>query len=111
MDAIEFIIQRRRMFAKNCITKGITDFSIPPEEVVVEVEKWAEEHRPKTRQEKFLEQFPKAKLFTDGILDLCPQELNESYPCQSTDIKMRCQSCRQRDMEHLSKYGSVFSHW
>ena len=27
MDAVEFIIQRRRMFAKNCITKGITDFS------------------------------------------------------------------------------------
>ena len=55
MDAVEFIIQRRRMFAKNCITKGITDFSTSPEEVVAEVEKWAEEHRPKTRQEKFLE--------------------------------------------------------
>lgn len=23
MDTVEFIIQRRRMFAKNCITKGI----------------------------------------------------------------------------------------
>lgn len=75
MDAIEFVVQRRRMFAKNCITKSMTDFSTPPEEVVAEVEKWAEEHRPKTRQEKFLEQYPKAKLFTDGILDLCPEDL------------------------------------
>ena len=58
--------------------KGITDFSTPPEEVVAEVEKWAEEHRPKTRQEKFLEQFPKAKLFTDGVLDLCPEDLEGS---------------------------------
>ena len=96
MDAVEFIIQRRRMFAKNCITKGITDFSTPPEEVVAEVEKWAEEHRPKTRQEKFLEQFPKAKLFANGILNLCPQDLNECYPCQSTDIEMHCQSCRRK---------------
>ena len=98
MDAVEFIIQRRRMFAKNYITKGITDFSTPPEEVVAEVEKWAEEHRPKTRQEKFLEQFPKAKLFADGILNLCPENLEGTcqYKANTQDTGYHCDKCRKK---------------
>ena len=98
MDAVEFIIQRRRIFAKNCITKGITDFSTPPEEVVAEVEKWSEEHHHKTRQEKFLEQFPKAKLFTDGILDLCPEDLEGAcqYKVNTQDTNYYCDKCRKK---------------
>lgn len=98
MDAVDFIIQRRRMFAKNCITKGITDFSTPPEEVVAEVEKWSEEHRHKTRQEKFLEQFPKAKLFADGILKLCPENLEGTcqYKANTQDAGYHCDKCRKK---------------
>lgn len=96
MDAVDFIIQRRRMFAKNCITKGITDFSTPPEEVVAEVEKWSEEHRPKTRQGKFLEQFPKANLFADGILKLCPENLEGTCQYKTQDTGYHCDKCRKK---------------
>ena len=59
------------------------------------VEEWSKEHQHKTRQSVFLEQWPNAKVFVDGVIDLCPQELNSHYPCQSTDYKMRCQNCRR----------------
>lgn len=59
------------------------------------VEKWSSEHPLKTRQDVFLEQWPNAKVFVDGVLDICPLELDECYTCQSTDLKMRCQSCRR----------------
>ena len=97
MDAVEFITQCRRMFAKNCITKGIKDFSTPPEEVA-EVAKWAEEHRPKTRQEKFLEQFPKAKVFADGILKLCPENLEGTcqYKANTQDTGYHCDKYRKK---------------
>lgn len=49
----------------------------------------------KTRQSVFLEQWPNAKVFVDGVLDFCPMELDICYPCPSTDIKMLCQSCRR----------------
>ena len=65
---------------------------------VAEVEKWAEEHRPKTRQEKFLEQFPKAKLFTDGVLDLCPEDLEGTcqYKANTQDTGYHCDKCRKK---------------
>lgn len=49
----------------------------------------------KTRQGVFLQQWPNAKVFVYGVLDFCPMELDECYPCPSTDIKMLCQSCRR----------------
>lgn len=59
------------------------------------VEEWSAAHPRKTRQSVFLEQWPNAKVFVDGVLDFCPQELDSRYPCQSTDVEMRCQSCRR----------------
>lgn len=93
MDAVEFIIQRRRMFAKNCITKGITDFSTPPEEVVAEVEKWSATHPQKTRQDVFLEQYPDVSL-SYGIINIKPCQIvrNHTYgECCITD----CPQCRK----------------
>lgn len=66
-----------------------------PEAQVKIVEKWSAEHPRKTRQSVFLEQWPNAKVCVDGVLDFCPQELDSHYPCQSTVIEMRCQSCRR----------------
>lgn len=72
-------------------------FFHPPEEVIAEVEKWAEKHRPKTRQEKFLEQYPKAKLFVDGILDFCPEDLEGvcKYKANTQDTDYHCDKCRK----------------
>ena len=95
MDAVEFIIQRRRMFAKNCITKDITDFSTPPEEVVAEVEKWAEEHPVKTRQSAFLEQWPNAEIDCQGVIAINPCNLDKTMHGPSGDCYPGdCDECR-----------------
>lgn len=109
MDAVKFIEERNRMCnsfesCSNCpLNKdGIFCYAsmekhsqVSAEEVVQLVEEWTKESPRKTRQDVFLEQWPNAKVFVDGVLDICPLELDECYTCQSTDLKMRCQSCRR----------------
>lgn len=109
MDAAKFIEERNRMCnsfesCSNCpLNKdGIFCYAsmekhsqVSAEEVVQLVEEWTKESPLKTRQDAFLEQWPNAKVFVDGVLDICPLELDECYTCQSTDLKMRCQSCRR----------------
>lgn len=109
MDAAKFIEERNRMCnsfesCSNCpLNKdGIFCYAsmekhsqVAAEEVVQLVEEWTKESPRKTRQDAFLEQWPNAKVFVDGVLDICPLELDECYTCQSTDLKMRCQSCRR----------------
>lgn len=109
MDAIRFIKDRNRMCARytplrceGCPADSygksgeacIMIDTINPEKLVPIVEKWAIENPPRTRQSEFLKQWPNAKIFIDGVLDICPIELDGHYPCKSTDIKMCCQSCR-----------------
>lgn len=113
MEALEFLKEERRMCASFdamcvkcplgdtgcCVIVGDTDRELENE--VAAVGQWSKEHpiktrkTRKTRQSVFLEQWPNAEVFADGILDFCPQELDKCYPCQSTDIEMRCQSCRR----------------
>lgn len=84
MDAIEFVKQLRRMDEKGvpkdrfiypCVGRA-TD---SPEEVVAEVEEWAKMNPIKTRQSVFLEQYPEADLYTDGVLGLCPKRVSVAY--------------------------------
>lgn len=75
---------------------SLFNMSTCAEDVVKEVEDWSAAHPRKTRQSVFLEHWPNAKVFVDGVLDFCPQELDSRYPCQSTDVEMRCQSCRRK---------------
>lgn len=98
MDAVKFVEERRRMFAVTGESPKYTLFNkgSSAEDVVKEVEEWSAAHPRKTRQSVFLGQWPNAKVFVDGVLDFCPQELDSHYPCQSTDIEMRCQSCRRK---------------
>lgn len=109
MDAAKFIEERNRMCnsfesCSNCPLNndGIFCYAsmekhsqVAAEEVVQIVEEWTKESPRKTRQDAFLEQWPNAKVFVDGVLDICPLELEECYTCQSTDLKIRCQSCRR----------------
>ena len=106
MDALEFLMERKRLCdsyrccvgcpfgAADCVVRDMTS-EHTCERIVAAVEQWSKEHPRKTRQSVFLEQWPDAKVFVDGVIDLCPQELNSHYPCQSTDYKMRCQTCRR----------------
>lgn len=109
MDVVKFIEERNRMcesFGDKCT--GCPAFNggcavgqestLDAKKQVAIVEKWSIEHpkkQHKTRQDVFLEQWPNAKVFMDGILDFCPRGLDSRYPCQSTDVEMRCQSCRR----------------
>lgn len=106
MDALEFLKERKRMCnsysdccdcplgSSSCVINHNTSDE-DNEKIITAVEQWSKEHPRKTRQSIFLEQWPDAKVFVDGVIDLCPQELNSHYPCQSTDYKMRCQTCRR----------------
>lgn len=106
MDALEFLKERNRLCdsykgcvgcpfgAADCVVRDMTS-EHTCKRIVAAVEQWSKEHPRKTRQSVFLEQWPDAKVFVDGVIDLCPQELNSHYPCQSTDEKMRCQTCRR----------------
>lgn len=106
MEALEFLKEHKRMCIANktcndcplsnnhCIVNHLASDD-DNKKIVNFVEQWSKEHTRKTRQSEFLEQWPDAKVFVDGVIDLCPQELNSHYPCQSTDEKMRCQTCRR----------------
>ena len=106
MDAVKFIEERNRMcksFGNRCTGCPASnggcavgqESTLDATDQVAMVEEWSAAHPRKTRQSVFLEQWPNAKVFVDGVLDFCPQELDSRYPCQSTDIEMRCQSCRR----------------
>lgn len=110
MDAVNFLEETRRMCdtydtCEGCPADARGNFvdcrvdimqAIDAVDAVAIVEKWSAAHPRKTRQSVFMEQWPNAKVFVDGVLDFCPQELDSHYPCQSTDIEMRCQSCRRK---------------
>lgn len=98
MDAVKFVEERRRMFdvTGEYPKYNLFSLNISAEDVVKEIEEWSAAHPRKTRQSVFLKHWPNAKVFVDGVLDICPQELDSSYPCQSTDVETRCQSCRRK---------------
>ena len=110
MDTVRFIEERNRMCKSfdtgckwcpafnaedECCCAVGQESTLDATAQVAIVEKWSTEHPRKTKQDVFLEQWPNAKVFVDGVLDICPLELEECYTCQSTDLKMRCQSCRR----------------
>lgn len=102
MDAVKFFEERERMcdsFNGNC--KGCeinkhrssdtwcdTYVKYHPEEAVAIVEKWSKEHPRKTRQDKFLELFPDARLF-HGVLAI--------NPCQIIDSRLSTEECHSFD--------------
>ena len=97
MDAVRFVKERRRMFARTGEHPKNSMFNMgtPAEEVVREVEEWATAHPRKTRQSVFLEQWPEAKR-VDIILAVCPKVLNMSLPCWIyNNANVACEDCRR----------------
>lgn len=110
MDAVEFLKERRRMCnaQDGC---GTCPISIACEDyfvnhkytrdntngMVATVEQWAKEHPIKTRQSVFLEQYPEAGLYADGVLELCPRIVsaacrNDTSLCATHS----CDDCRRK---------------
>lgn len=102
MDALEFIRERNRM----CKSFGDGCMSCPfykednhcmailwEEEMVPIVEKWSEEHPRKTRQSKFLEQYPNARIDSWNVLRVCPADIYGDDVCLN-DVAYCSDCCR-----------------
>ena len=79
-----FINNRKCEFCKDLL-RGYPDKA---SEIIL---KWCEEHPIKTRQEKFLEMFPNAKVDINGILVIYPCKLEKDLECRSK----HCEECRR----------------
>ena len=107
MDAIKFIEEKERMcltcgscilcpawLDDRCIVNMRSGFA--PEQQINTVKVWAEQHPRKTRQDVFLEQYPEAKIFYNGVLDLCPAVIVKSHRANGggcIDYNRNCNDC------------------
>lgn len=102
MDAIEFVKQLRRMDEKGAtknrfIYPCVGRETDAPEDVVAEVDEWAKMNPVKTRQSVFLEQWPEAELYPDGVLGLCPKKVSVAYRNGNSCAKtIACGDCRRK---------------
>lgn len=87
MDAVKFIEERNRM----CGTMSEV-WGVDAEQIVKNTEEWSATHPLKTRQDVFLEQWPKARIDTDGVLWACPINFVYNHPCFSG---FGCPDCRR----------------
>lgn len=51
------------------------------EEHIVTVEQWSQEHPRKTRQDVFLEQWPNCMIDNDGVVGICPRNVDNKCIC------------------------------
>ena len=107
MDAVKFLKEYNRMcksYRHDCGECGIDKMRngdgctsiihAHPEEAVSIVEKWSAENPAKTRQSEFLKMFPNAKLDYNGIIMICPvniEQHKEAEFCHGTF----CADCRK----------------
>ena len=111
MEALEFLRERNRMcksfnrcsdgcpaWGGSCKLETGTDLECEADKQVEIVKEWAAAHPRKTRQSAFLEQFPNARLDTNGIIDISPCRVDpKQYPFNGKDCcKFRsCGECRR----------------
>ena len=105
MDALEFLMERRRMcdsyrHCEGCPLEGgkCVVSSVPPDEdykrIIAAVDQWSKEHQRKTRQSVFLEQYPEAEIDANGVVGLCPMSISAAYRDSDGECKNPEQMCR-----------------
>lgn len=105
MDAVKFLEERARMCGhgcKNCPTSDDKCDIYKPdcdyESLVKAVEVWAADHPRKTRQDVFLEQWPDALTYADGVLSICPNRVvnwHRGAVGECIDGAQMCADCRR----------------
>lgn len=109
MDAVKFIEEATRMCNANisncaeCCKGRACPINLPganytPEERTKLVEEWAAAHPRKTRQSVFLEQYPKAAIDVNGVLQICPMAISDTYRDSNEECvnpTKRCEDCRR----------------
>lgn len=107
MDALKFLKEHSRMCLsyKSCIgcplekahcTLGRRTSAEEYERIIAAVEQWSKEHPLKTRQSVFLEQYPGARVRTEGVLSICPALISPAYRGDDggcSDISKGCAVC------------------
>ena len=109
MEALEFLKERKRMcrsFGGSCtgcpcekvrcvINAYVSDDDY--KRIVAAVEEWSAAHPRKTRQSVFLEQYPCAKINSQGVLYACPADVYGDNVCpQKKDAApITCYDCRR----------------
>ena len=110
MDALEFLMERRRMCDSyrhcegcpleggKCVVSGVT----PDEDykrIIAAVDQWSKEHPRKTMQSVFLEQWPDAIISPDGLPEVAPCQLcvglthgKSTEDCEKIGL---CAKCRR----------------
>lgn len=106
MDAVEFVKNYTRMctaienceecpcietdFCKNVSPKELDQKGA--EDVVRMVEEWAAAHPIKTRQSVFLEQWPNCMIDNNGVVWICPRNVDNKRICD-LELFYDCRSC------------------
>lgn len=94
MDAVKFIKEWNRMLKVEgrvpCIEICTTR---TPEETVSSVDEWSAAHPRKTRQSVFLEQWPNCATNNDGVVGICPRNVDKKCICDLEHFH-NCYSCR-----------------
>lgn len=107
MDAVKFIKELRRMCnvcdvcvscpAHDCECQSLENM-VKDTRIVAIVEAWSAAHPRKTRQSVFLEQWPEARIESDGMPSICPAVLSKSYSvekCPNIITQKICADCRR----------------
>ncbi len=98
MDAVKFLQERNRMYESGAATPGIgLEDDYDPVIAVKVVEEWSAAHPRKTRQSVFLEQYPNARIDSQGTLCICPASVYGDVVCpkQTENCRMLCYDCRR----------------
>lgn len=106
MDALEFLMERRRMCNsyRGCVGCPLEEercvvSDVAPDEdykrIIAAVEQWSKEHPRKTRQSVFLEQYPEAEIDANGVVGLCPMSISAAH--RNSDGECNCPEKLCRD--------------
>lgn len=105
MDALEFLKEFNRMCESysNCTgcprkekTCDCLDIHSDSEMkiLIATIEQWSKENPHKTRQSVFLEQYSNCMMDDNGVVEICPRNVDKMYVC---DLKCLggCTDCRK----------------
>ena len=101
MDAVEFLDKVDRLSKRGSTEEKMryNDYRTARDNTwaVKFVERWDTAHPVKTRQSVFLEQYPEAELYIDGVLDLCPKRVSAAHRNDtSLCVTRSCNDCRRK---------------
>lgn len=109
MDALEFLVERKRLCssykgcvgcpfgAADCVVREMTSEDTC-KRIVAIVDRWSKEHPRKTRPSVVLEQWPEAEIDANGVVKLCPTPISAAHRGSNGECRnpeKLCRDCRR----------------